>query len=1038
MGERPGKMLSTLTVAEKPRSKPAGCVGIFFQLFDWNRRFARKKLFSNRFLLGARPKKASKKFGDDKLPMAKLLLIADENRGGFPDTKKSAVDGSSSKVAENMRTSVRFPGAIGRLMGLETMPTRGFSEPASLEPQKLQTQRKTSDSLYDDQCPISGKKLVECRPQKLQKTGIFERRPVTKSKKEPFQFKSAVSRSRRQHQKLITPVESSGILHGRNAVRLMEAATKILEPGLLASSRTRCALPCSTKPQLACAEKADRETGYMSSLNDDFECLRDFFIIDDQESIAFSSSYSDANISHNGGYSEKKSCSWFPPEEDSGIARNLQSGRSDVQKNEEKLKPNVKRIAESVEIMGTGRPFDQKEHKPDVPDKKGNSQKHGRTNVKASLSPDLLPLNSRKQNQIFCSKYRTYEHANKNSRRCSSCEASKESAAFTRNLSSLARSGSCAKEVKNKYYSIDKRDDPLSKANVLHCRKRPVECASQAGIMGSAVHPNGRKGKLSNTGSRSNASKDHPLAPTSLRTQRPKHTCYQHGFPVHVGYIDTNGSDENTVSFTFTSSVKPPLPVSPNQQGGKNSQAEFICAASKSTNDHCSKSRNSFQQKKRCSNVNTKKLTSQESKELQGDSLSALLEKKLKELTCSDGIELSRLLPETCSMRHSEAPLESPTAFLVLQDLTSALTAKRSASEELQRATSLGYPDGDSMHVGYLAETECSSTSDGMIEAQSPQEVAQGFVGNRKPFAGSPCENRNDHESSIRSDGKTKFSRFPFPNDCAHPSPVSILDASFSNESCVSSESNDGCGATHLRLSFTDCSPRRLQQYDADMELVDSATSWNSSNIGRGRKDIDCRQICIADEESFGILSEVTSASSEEMEFFYVMKVLSSIQLTFENIALFGADPPQFSDPLLFQKLETMVYKHSKCKYSTVFMRADGCHIRRFVFDCVMENLALKIGRYSRSIYRALGKLSLSLSQERLRKEVYEEVSKHRNLAGRVLDDIVEWDMNSPLGKWTDFEIEAFETTLEIEKYILQTMIAEFALDLLPCRFSSL
>lgn len=44
------KTASSLAVVEKKPQRPGGCVGIFFQLFDWNRRFAKKKLFSKKLL----------------------------------------------------------------------------------------------------------------------------------------------------------------------------------------------------------------------------------------------------------------------------------------------------------------------------------------------------------------------------------------------------------------------------------------------------------------------------------------------------------------------------------------------------------------------------------------------------------------------------------------------------------------------------------------------------------------------------------------------------------------------------------------------------------------------------------------------------------------------------------------------------------------------------------------------------------------------------------------------------------------------------
>ncbi|PHT37350.1 putative germin-like protein 2-3 [Capsicum baccatum] len=50
---------------ERQPQRPCGCVGIFFQLFDRNRRFA-KKLFPKKLLSPACLKQASKKFGGDE------------------------------------------------------------------------------------------------------------------------------------------------------------------------------------------------------------------------------------------------------------------------------------------------------------------------------------------------------------------------------------------------------------------------------------------------------------------------------------------------------------------------------------------------------------------------------------------------------------------------------------------------------------------------------------------------------------------------------------------------------------------------------------------------------------------------------------------------------------------------------------------------------------------------------------------------------------------------------------------------------------
>lgn len=52
MGDASGKTAAmALAVVEKRPQRPGGCVGgILFQLFDWNRKFAKKKLFSKKLL----------------------------------------------------------------------------------------------------------------------------------------------------------------------------------------------------------------------------------------------------------------------------------------------------------------------------------------------------------------------------------------------------------------------------------------------------------------------------------------------------------------------------------------------------------------------------------------------------------------------------------------------------------------------------------------------------------------------------------------------------------------------------------------------------------------------------------------------------------------------------------------------------------------------------------------------------------------------------------------------------------------------------
>ncbi|XP_019173070.1 PREDICTED: uncharacterized protein LOC109168495 [Ipomoea nil] len=247
MSESGGITASSLAITEKKPQRSGGCVGIFFQLFDWNRRFAKKKLFSKKLLPPVRLKQGSKKFGgDEKQP--KHRLIADENSGGFPNIIKSNSKGCS--VYSEKKHEMRSPGLVARLMGLDSMPAVPKEKPKKVSFNESSTGNKEEKFGCDtgrfgdeEQSFVKMGAKQELRPQKLQKTGLSERRPVTRFGAEALQIKSMLSRSRKQHhRKLATPLKSPRNVAGRNASRLIGVATKILEPGMQ-KSRGKYALP---------------------------------------------------------------------------------------------------------------------------------------------------------------------------------------------------------------------------------------------------------------------------------------------------------------------------------------------------------------------------------------------------------------------------------------------------------------------------------------------------------------------------------------------------------------------------------------------------------------------------------------------------------------------------------------------------------------------------------------------------------------------------------------------------------------------------
>lgn len=140
-------------------------------------------------------------------------------------------------------------------MGLESMPVANRDKPpknvlaSDVCDGRSKNFCQSSDFCYDeDGSPEKSQQKLELRPQKLQRTGLFERAPVTKMGVEALQFKTVLARSRKRQMKLPSPVKSPRAFSGRKATRLMGAATRILEPSIESTNRAKRLLSHSAVP----------------------------------------------------------------------------------------------------------------------------------------------------------------------------------------------------------------------------------------------------------------------------------------------------------------------------------------------------------------------------------------------------------------------------------------------------------------------------------------------------------------------------------------------------------------------------------------------------------------------------------------------------------------------------------------------------------------------------------------------------------------------------------------------------------------------
>ncbi|TYH91771.1 hypothetical protein ES332_A13G136600v1 [Gossypium tomentosum] len=97
---------------------------------------------------------------------------------------------------------------------------------------------------------------------------------------------------------------------------------------------------------------------------------------------------------------------------------------------------------------------------------------------------------------------------------------------------------------------------------------------------------------------------------------------------------------------------------------------------------------------------------------------------------------------------------------------------------------------------------------------------------------------------------------------------------------------------------------------------------------------------------------------------------------------------------------------------------------QKLVVDYVSEYLEFVVGSC-----KGWGKLMQN--KGKLAEEVYKEIMSLKQMGDKMVDEVVDKDMSRKHGRWVEFETEAFEEGLEIEKTILTCLVDELVFDLL-------
>ncbi|KAJ4825596.1 hypothetical protein Tsubulata_022664 [Turnera subulata] len=970
MNEATGVAASGLAITEKKAQRPGGCVGIFFQLFDWNRRFAKKKLFSKRLLPPARTKQASKKFGgDEKMPKTKLHLIADENNGGFPNVMKNGIR-CNGEIVER-KHEMQAPGLVARLMGLESLPAvhrdkhRKATNSAACDGREERFVNSHNDCDREDMNLDKGNLQVESRPQKLQKTGQFERRTVTRFGAEALQIKSVLSRSRKHHpHKLTSPVKSPRISASKNvsrAARLIDAATRILEPSLQATNRAKCALTYSTSVKYGASddtlsggavstppdvgEEPQNNGCYTAAVGNSFtgqtscrNCGNLLDVVDsitNMEELPFAGPLTPSvtvNTSSQGSGRIKSRPMSSSPEQGTDALCHKNSDQPSASGKQENMQassePNAERNLLLQERQGQ-KQLRSQQCRPGKDDPSSIGFKEIHAHNEMPVGRDRTVQRTRLSNL----------QSRRNSSSPNAATRAKDSVASNRSLN--GRRPRASVKTNNLINDSEKqhcgrRDDSFSQIRP-PMRKRRTANAQVEGIGYGNTMPTRQRnvkrdlanGKESGFNGRSI---DHTRGKARAASQLERNRA-------------SGNKNNEVISFTFNSPMGQKTPVS-------RALKERIDQVDKTITCHRQLVLDENGRKNAISLSNNLPLT--------GDALGMILEQKLRELTSQEEDETT----------HGGAPPKR-SAAVILQELISALT---------------------------------SVPSEQSVSAVGPA------LNGSTPFQ------------------ERKGSSFRCSHDGDHLSPGSVLEASFSNDSCISSSMDDSAGC-RLAPDSMDYSHYQPKQIESDSELLDSATSVHERRPGSNMVTDLLNHIST-------ILQSINLAGGRltSSKFFHAKEVILNAELVFGNLSSSNSDRVKrlLICPFLLDELETLgAAMWINLSSLLSFEENKGSdQLRRFLFDCVIECLDSKYGRYCNTGFKAWRRVPKSMDAEMLIGEIGEEVRRWTNLLGMIPDEIIEWEMSHSLGKWTDFEVEAFETGAEIDREILQALVDEIVTDL--------
>ncbi|KAJ6833774.1 uncharacterized protein M6B38_338755 [Iris pallida] len=898
----------SLAITEKrPQQRPGSCVGIFFHLLS-------KKLFSKTLLPPAKKPAAKKLSGDDKVPMGKLLLIADERCNGRPKPDPQPEPDTGSRM--------QAPGIVARLMGLESMPVVPHERPRKALDSKFGNdddgrfdRSRLDQGLFLDN---AGGGKAESRPQRIER--LFEKGAV-----EVF-HRGLVGGSRKNQQVRLgpPPVKSPRLLSRSNTARLVHVANRILEP----RSRGECAI--AYKDPFAGEEEGVGEPLTGPILGSCSSCSSLVAVKEPAVSEFGCSALNSGNLFEEGN--DLKSSATLSGQSNNGSEGNqtkpMPGENGTKSKSTGALNGQVKKgsLAIQAKLNAESRARNPVERKRDNHSNKSYVKKNG-------SRQNLLPASREEVTSgvKVCSRRQAASELNE-------LHGSKDFLALNESLNNCARLRSPSKVSGSQSPELERNRWEKNVGG----KKRPINSSQIGSVRAAGSTPGKQKSVPSDVINRkefvSNQSSGSSCAKTAIRK------------------LDGNNlsgcKNNGIVSFTFNSPTK--------RDSGSLAREGMV----QRRRGQGELSQDAGLGRKFASDGKTGTLSSK-GLTLRGVELSGLLEEKIRELSSLDQYELD-----------TGDDLPGRSTASILEELISALTM---GAPEL-------YNSGDSSSdMSIRTDLSISHNQIGTIDKEFQEKDRPGNI--------------------------TAY----LSSDTNQPSPVSILEALFSNDSCsFGSPTESSGGKSQFGLVAEIC--KKTLPLDSEGDLVDTATSSTVSQSSGEKIHHSINKSSSMYE--FGVSQTEVSGDTT---------AISDAELLFEIISVNWSDgslKSSFSS-FLPEALETVT------DASILNFHAEGYQLREFLVDCLMECMNSKFSFFWRfGGFETWMKLPSLLDREHLIGEVHAEIRGWRDLAGKVLDDLVEKDMSRTNISWIERNAETFEVGVEIHSDILQTLVDETLLDL--------